>query len=135
MGRDARCMGLLAEGEELLDRFGAALPDPDSHRRTARRVLERLEGERGVYLAAACQCLHIARLLHREERPTPRTVLLGDYFQSRFTALLLRLDAPWLQDAFARFLAGDAARAAAGLPFDSAAFADLAGDLAGRVTP
>ena len=62
-------------------------------------------------------------------------MLLGDYFQSRFTALRLRLDAPWLQDAFARFLAGDAARAAAGMPFDSAAFADFAGELVVRVSP
>ena len=111
MGQSARCQKLLAEGEALLERFGVVLPDPNSHCLAANRVLERLSGERGAYLAAACQCLCIARLLHSGAISSPQSVLLGDFFQSRFTDYLLRLDAPWLQAAFARFLADDAARA------------------------
>ena len=65
MGQSARCQKLLAEGEALLARFGVVLPDPNSHRLAASRVLERLDGERGVYLAAARQCLCIARLCRR----------------------------------------------------------------------
>lgn len=104
-----RCGALLAEGRGFWEAQGRPAPAEAGWDAIPRLVLERLEGEKGVQLAAACQSFLLFRALHRSGAPgDPEAVLLGDYFFGLFSRCLIPLDSTWLIEAFSRFLREDA---------------------------
>ena len=126
-----RCGALLAEG---LSFWAAQGRPPAPGAEIPALVLNRLEGERGVCLAAACQSFLLFRLLHREGRTgAPEAVLLGDYFFGLFSRCLIPLDSTWLIERFSGFLREDAEAGVRQEPFSLPAYRDFVEAVSGRM--
>lgn len=128
-----RCGALLAQGRGFWEAQGRPAPE-SGWESVPRLVLDRLEGERGVCLAAACQSFLLFRLLHREGRTgAPEAVLLGDYFFGLFSRCLIPLDSTWLIERFSGFLREDAEAGVRQEPFSLPAYRDFVEAVSGRM--
>jgi hypothetical protein len=98
--------GRLKEGYSMWEETGLPPLGADERYAAADAVGAVYGGLHSGELAAACQCFRLFRALHTrsEEFPAVAT-LLGDYFFSQFSLLLIPLDNVRLTEAFSDFLA------------------------------
>lgn len=93
---------LLEDGYALLQEEEARLIDKVLVTKT---VLDAMGSHpQAGQFAAMAQAFHVFRQLHDMDGDTARKTLLGDYFFSLFSKLMIPLDSPWLIDQFAQRL-------------------------------
>ena len=130
-----RCQALLAEGYGFWTSLGREPLSQAQREEIPRLVLERLEGEKGADLAAACQSFLLFRRLHQVAgEGDAAAILLGVYFFGLFSQCLIPLDSPWLIEQFAAFLREDAEEGVRGeRGFDLERYRQFVKALSGRL--
>lgn len=107
----------LREGFALWEEAGLPPLEEELRYREAGLAGELYRGAHALEFAAACQCFALFRRLHRRAGQfSGAATLLGDYFFSQFSHYLIPLNSAPLNDAFARYLAEDAAGRAIDYP-------------------
>jgi hypothetical protein len=105
----------LREGMSLWEDAGLPPFAEDEGRAAYDAAVAAYDGPFQIEFAAACRCFRLFLALHAraEEFPASAT-LLGDYFFSKFSSLLIPLDNVRLIEAFSDFLEKDASSNDAG---------------------
>lgn len=96
----------LEEGYAMAGEFGLSVPDRAERSHITGKVLSAMcDHQNAVRLAAACEAYYVYRKLHaRRGEGVEAATLLGDYFFSAFSRLMLPFQDTWLLDRFSEQL-------------------------------
>ena len=113
---------LLLEDYMMLDSLNAPMPSEEEKHYIPALIIAEMsvaasdpDGKKAVLLAAACQCFYMFRKFHYgREWNESLSIILGDYFSSRFSHFLVELDLKELPGKFSEFLQWDCEYAISG---------------------